>query len=410
MKPRVLLVAFEDWYSTARLPAALSDAGFEVGVLSEPDNFAAQSRHVARRFPLDFAHVRRGRLDSVIAAIGAFAPDLLMPGDERASRVVKSLQDAPALQQLVKRSVGEVGWARHAGERSRMLDLVAGLGFAVPAHASVRRAREVTSFAERHGWPVYLKRDHTYGGQGVRLCADAATATAAYGEFTRGHVLWSPLGLWRRGRRLLQSFRPGRDPLALPIGAQGTSVEATIAGQPAFYTGVAFEGRLLDGFAAEVEAFHPPPAGPSTRVRLHHDQEMDGLAGRLVAALGHSGFVGLDFIRRPSGGLVFLEFNGRPTTVSHLGGLVGADLGAALFAVVAGRALLPSSRSAEVRVALFPQDWIRDPHAGDRAAFHVDIPRADPPIIAALSRRLPPSVDRAEIEVLSRDQSAAKES
>jgi hypothetical protein len=291
-----------------------------------------------------------------------------------------------------------------------MLDLVAGLGFACPAHESARSMREITSFAERHGWPVYLKRDHTYGGQGVRLCPDAATATAAYGEFTHGHVLWSPLGLWRRGRRLLQSLRAERDPLALPIGGQGISVEAMIAGQPAFYTGVAFEGRLLDGFAAEVEAFHPPPAGPSTRVRLHHDREMDSLAGRLVAALGHSGFFGLDFIRRPGGALVFLEFNGRPTTVSHLGGLVGADLGAALVAVMAGRTLSPSSRSTEARVALFPQDWIRDPRASDRAAFHIDIPRDDPPIIAALSRRLPPSVDRAEIEVLSRGQSAATES
>ena len=409
MNQRILLIAFEDWYSTARLPTVLTNAGFEVGVLSEPGNFVAQSRHVARKFLLDVPQVRRGHLDSIVAAIDAFAPDLLVPGDERAARVVKFLQDAPAtrdqpaLRRLLRRSVGEIDGDKHAGQRGEMLDLMSRLGFACPAHAPVHRARDIARFAERQGWPVYLKRDHTYGGQGVRFCPDAAAAESAYREFTRGHLLGSPLGLWRRGRRLLQSLRPRRDPLALPIGPQGISVEAAIAGQPAFYTGVAFEGRSIVGFAAEVEAFHPPPAGPSTRVRLHHDETMDRMAARLVEAISHSGLFGLDFIRKADGALAFLEFNGRPTTVSHLGGLVGADLEAALFAASAGRALLPPDRSAEVRVALFPQDWIRDP-AGDRQRLHLDIPRDDPTIIAALSVRLPPSVDRAEIEMLSRAQ------
>jgi len=418
---RVLLIGFEDWYSTARLPEMLHKSDFDIAVLSEPANFAAQSRHVAHRFGLDVPGLRRGRLESVLSAIDAFAPDLLVPGDERALRLLHFLAlspaaaSRPALRPLLARSVGREG-LQPIGERSRVLDLAGRLGIACPEHAPAPRLGDVLAFGDRHGWPLYLKRDHTYGGQGVRLCADAAAARAAHAEFSVGDRLWSARGVWRRGRRFVESRICGADPLALPIGTRNISVEAAVPGRPAFYAAVALEGRLLAGFAAEVEAFHPPPAGPSTRVRLSADAAMDRAAAALVEALGHSGFFGLDFIRRADGKLDFLEFNGRPTTVCHLGGLVSADLGAALSAAMKGQfasfpgPLPASGKAAAARVALFPQDWIREPHADDRNEFALDIPRDDPALLTALNRRLPASVDRAEIESLSRRAGTAKES
>jgi hypothetical protein len=284
-----------------------------------------------------------------------------------------------------------------------MRTLASRLGIPCPAYERIDASREAIAFAGRHGWPVFLKRDHTYGGQGVARCADAAAVRAAYRSFSRGHRLWSPHGLWRRARRWTASLMRRVNPLAQPIGTQGIAVEAAVPGQPAFYTGVALEGRVLAGIAAQVEVFHPQPAGPSTRIRLRHDGEMEAMAGRLVEALGHSGFFGLDFIRHPDDGLAFLEFNGRPTTAVHLGGLMSADLGAALFAALVGKAAPPPQRAGEARVALFPQDWIRAPRASDRTGLHLDIPRDDPALLAALIRRLPGEVDRAGIERVSRD-------
>lgn len=406
---RVLLVAFDDWYSTARLPATLQGAGFEVGVLSESGNFVAQSRHVDHRFLLDTRGVVRGRVESVLAAIESFVPDLIIPGDERATLLLRSLgathqwqRPTPSLQALLRRSVGILGSSGHGGERVWMLNIAERLGITVPPHVRAPTLHDAVVFALEHGSPIFLKQDHTYGGQGVRLCADLAALETAYATFSRGHRLWSAHGLWRRARRAAQVVRGAANPLTPPIGTQGLSVEAAVPGRPAFFTGVALEGRALSGLAAEVEVHHPMPVGPSARIRLHHDPEMEEIAARLVKTLDHSGFYGIDFIRRRDGGLVFLEFNARPATAAHLGGLISADLGVALFAALAGQVPPSAGHAGEVRVALFPQDWIRAPDAYDRDKLHLDIPRGDPALLKALSRRLPKGVDRVAIERVSR--------
>lgn len=407
---RVLLIAFEDWHSSARLLATLSNVGFDVAVLSEPGLLVAQSTHAVRCFALDVPQIRRGQLQSIVSAIDTFAPDLIVPADERSLRVTNALRvgasaaSRPDLGPLVQRSIGNREASKDVGNRLRMLDIVGRLGCPTPSHAGGLRLRDILSFAEQHGWPIYLKLDHSYGGSGVRLCADAAAARAVYTQFFGGYSLSTPRGLWRRGRRLLRLALGVRDPMALPIGIGSISVEAAVAGEPAYYTGVALEGRRLAGFAAEVEEFHPRPTGPSTRVRLHCDATMDNLAERLVALLGYSGFFGLDFIRKSDGTLVFLEFNGRISTACHLGSLVGANLGTALFAAMAGRTEPRSDRTASVRVALFPQDWIRDPHA-NREGLYLDVPLNDPSLTAALIRQLPSTVDKAEIEMLSQPPS-----
>jgi hypothetical protein len=63
---------------------------------------------------------------------------------------------------------------------------------------------------------------------------------------------------------------------------------------------------------------------------------------------------------------------------------------------------------AEARVVLFPQDWIRDPRSNDRHQFLLDIPGDDPPLLEGLNNRLPPSVDKAEIDGLSRRASSGE--
>jgi hypothetical protein len=408
---RVLLVALEGWYSTARLPGALARAGFEVGILCEPGSLAGRSRYVTQKYRLDVPALHRGRIESVVASLAAFAPDLVVPGDERGLRILGFLLKSPELQKrsdlrrVIEHSIGRFCRNGHGGERLATLDLAESLGIAVAKHARAGGFQDVLAFGRQQGWPLYLKRDHTYGGQGVHFCLDATVAKMAHDELSRGHRLDTLHGLWRRARRFCETLRNGHDPLALPIGVGGISVERGVPGAPAYYTGVAIGGRVLAGFSAEVLAFEPPN-GPSTRVSLHRDAEMDRAASRLVEALGFAGFFGLDFIRRPEGDLVFLEFNGRPTTVCHLGGLVSADLCAALFAAETGRAAQIAVSSAptpaEARVALFPQDWIRDAMANDRHHFLLDIPGDDPPLLEGLNQRLPPIVDRAEIERLSR--------
>ena len=403
-RPRVLLLLLDNWHGVARLPAALRDAGFEVGLISESQFIAAKSRYVDRHFAISMRELRRGRMKPVWEAIDAFAPDFLIPADEYAVRFVQFALThthvagvSPGIRSLLGRSVGRQATSNPIGRRTRMLDLAASLGFDCPNHRVVKSFREASDFADRHGWPVYLKRDHSSGGYWVRQCADGAALADAYRYLTGAdNPAWSLNTLYRLPKHIARAIVFRANPMALPARETAISIESSVPGQPAFHTAVALEGRWLAGISAEVEEYYPRPTGPSTRVRLHDDAAMGNAAGKLVAAMGYSGFYGLDFIRRPDGGLTFLEFNARPTPVAHLGGLIGADLCVALHQALVGASAPAPEPKAEVRVALFPQDWRREPISGSRKDLHLDIPRSDPSLLDAFSVVLPAGWDRSE--------------
>ncbi|HEX7508929.1 MAG TPA: hypothetical protein VF550_19305, partial [Polyangia bacterium] len=88
-RPRVLLLLLDNWHGVARLPAALRDAGFEVGLLSDSSFIAAKSQYVDRHFPISMRALRRGRMKPVWDAIDGFAPDFVIPADEYAVRFVQ---------------------------------------------------------------------------------------------------------------------------------------------------------------------------------------------------------------------------------------------------------------------------------------------------------------------------------
>jgi hypothetical protein len=406
---RVLLLLLDNWHGVARLPAALRDADFEVGLASESHFFAAKSRFVDRHYPLSMRAIRMGKLQRVWDAITDFAPDFVIPADEHAVRFVQFVlaegerfRLPSAVRRVLQRSVGHVPAPNPIGRRWRMLELAGALGFDIPVHAIAPGLVDAAEFAERHGWPVYLKRDHSSGGYWVRRADTGAELADAYFYLTGGNrPILSTEGMAGLPKRLLKTYVFRNSPITLPKSEMTITVEAMVAGEPAYHTAVAVDGQYLTGISAEVDDFYPKPTGPSTRVRLHGDREMERIASALVKALGFTGFFGLDFIRRPDGGLTFLEFNARPTPVAHLGGLIGADLCQALHGALDGAPPPPVPSTAQVSVALFPQDWRRTEGTPDRSGFLLDIPRGDPSLLEAFSPVLPAGWDRPASQTCS---------
>lgn len=394
---RVLLLLLDNWHGVARLPAALRDADFEVGLASEAYFFAAKSRFVDRHYPISTQAIRLGKLQLVWDAITDFAPDFVIPADEHAVRFVqfvlaegKRFGLPEAVRRVLQRSVGHVPDPNPIGRRWRMLELAAALGFDIPVHAVAPSLAEAAQFAERNGWPIYLKRDHSSGGYWVRRADNNAELVEAYFYLSgTNRPILSAEGLAGLPKRLLKTYVFRNSPITLPKSEMTITVEARVTGEPAYHTAVAVKGQYLTGISAEVDDFYPKPTGPSTRVRLHGDREMERIAAGLAKALGFTGFFGLDFIRRPDGGLTFLEFNARPTPVAHLGGLIGADLCQALHGALDGAEPPVAPSTAQVSVALFPQDWRRTEGAVDRSGLILDIPRSDPSLLEAFRSVLP---------------------
>jgi len=104
----------------------------------------------------------------------------------------------------------------------------------------------------------------------------------------------------------------------------------------------------------------------------------------MIRALGYSGFASLDFILDAENQAHFIELNSRPTPICHLGDHLGLDLCVRLREAIAGKTS-PDADPAGLpkKVALFPQEWIRNansPHFAD--SFH-DVPWDDPDMVEA---------------------------
>jgi hypothetical protein len=130
-------------------------------------------------------------------------------------------------------------------------------------------------------------------------------------------------------------------------------------------------------------------AGPSSVLRLIDHPEMTSAVEKMVCRLNLSGLHGFDFMLEKSTGNAYLiEINPRTTQVGHLTLGPGRDLPAALFVALQGHG--PESNTVLTDkniVALFPQEWIRDPSSPYLLCAYHDVPWDEPELVRDAVRR-----------------------
>jgi hypothetical protein len=224
-----------------------------------------------------------------------------------------------------------------------------------------------------------LKTDGSWGGAGVQVLREAAEAAPAFARATEAPTLMQSLKLaaWEGSLNPLfarREWQPGVPDL-----------QDFVAGHPANRAVIAERGRVLAGLSVEV--LHAASAtAPATVVRVTQDAQMEASAAAMTEALGLSGFLGFDFVvEHGTGRKLLIEMNPRATPICHLGGGPGGGgLAAAYAAHLRGEdpaaAPLPPPGT---EIALFPGEWLRDPHSPHlRGAFH-DVPWEDRGLLRA---------------------------
>ncbi|MBU6484340.1 MAG: hypothetical protein KGJ25_01430 [Betaproteobacteria bacterium] len=118
MNNAILLVSTATQYiGTARMPAALTNAGFEVSLLTPQRSLAAKSRHVRRcSFLPDNASPMQW-LAAFVRMVELVSPRLVLPCDDNSVRLLQSLVLSPpaalpaaaslGLASLVRESLGD---------------------------------------------------------------------------------------------------------------------------------------------------------------------------------------------------------------------------------------------------------------------------------------------------------------
>jgi biotin carboxylase len=343
----LMLVLAPRWFGPPRLLRALHESGCRVATLSVAGSIIETSRFADARYALsDDAALRSADL---LQAIESFEPDRLLPADELAVRWLHEQHGndevTPQVRALIATSLGDPSHYSRTTDKLTMGELAASLGVATPATANLARDTDAHDFIHAHGWPVVIKACAGYAGIAVFPCASLRDVRHALRECP------GP-------KRLIQRYEDGMTWLA---------------------SFVAERGRVLALVCAEKQRQHPPDVGPSTVLRFAHDAVMESACTKLIAALGYSGFGSVDFQKTADGRALFLEFNPRPTPVCHLGARLGVDLAAA-YADGRDRDV---RRLAAQRVALFPQELMRDATgAGLEGCWH-DVPEDEPELLAA---------------------------
>ena len=380
MKPKVLLAATTNWFSTARLASSLANVGFTVEAVCPLRNPITRIKAAPRTY------VYRGLAGpaSFQQAIHAARPDLVVPCDTLATNQLLGLhdnplcsgQDAQAIQELLERSLGSPASFPILAARSRFIALAREEGVAAPEMVAVATADELSAWSAGHPFPAVLKTNGSSGGAGVQFVGSPTEAGQVFRLLST-----PPLASRALSRALLD-----RDfTLILPCLLRKkpiVNVQGFIAGRDATMQVACWQGKVVASIIAEVVHVWEPK-GPSTVLRLIDNREMLETAERIVRRLKLSGLHGFDFILEEGTGKAWvIEANPRATQVCHLRLGAGHDLPASLYASLTGEPLgnITSITDRKV-IALFPQAWVQNP-TGDylQSGYH-DVPWDEPELV-----------------------------
>ena len=361
----VLIVAAEmNWISTSRMPGALHHAGFDVTVLAPRDALVTKSRYARRvgHFPNDCTYALW--VSTFAAAVRVQAPAMIVPGDDRSAGLLhKVITDPPPglipalharLVELIQRSLGNPRYYQVASNKFMLAETATAAGVDVPEQRVVSGAPAAIEAARQLGYPAVLKREQGSGADTIRVVADDSAVAGFVAEASSWPVL----------------------------------VQKFIKGRPAAFGAVALSGEMLAGVTAIRMQTEPPETGPATVYRLADRHDVATAAAKIIEVLGLSGFASFDFLLEDDTGVPYLlECNPRISVSSYIGTHFGADLSRELYRALAGAREegrhQPPAQIREQIVALFPQEWMRQPDSVALRSCVIDAPWDDPELFAA---------------------------
>ena len=386
MKPIVLIAATTRWFSTARLAMALADAGCVV------DAVCPSGHPIFKTSALRRAHLYQGLapLTSFAEAIVSSKADLVIPSDDLSTRHLHELYSRGKasttadgdLCALIAHSLGLPEHFSTLYARTKLLEIAREEGIRVPDGAVIPDLHHLTEWTAKNGFPAVLKTDGSSGGGGVRITNTIEEARRAFKKLSapplfarvvkrvlidRDLTLVWPLLLRRRPVVNVQSFVPGREATSLVV---------------------CWKGAVLAGLHFEV-LNKQNTTGPASVLRRMDNSEMSSAAEKLARRLGLSGLHGFDFmLENETGNPYLIEMNPRTTQVGHLALGPGRDIPAALYAALSGKPVgeAPSVTQNDT-IALFPQEWSRDPASPFLQSAYHDVPWAEAELMRACVRK-----------------------
>lgn len=326
--PSILIVRTQSWLQVTRLTMRLAAYGCRISLICSEDTAVANAPHIHERFKFSLASPVR----SLRRAILGSQPDFILPTDDLSVSLLHEVaEQTPSLCALIERSIGKKEFYPLLRSRFRLLSLAHSLGIAVPETELILNSQQLKKWCTPEHPSFVLKKDGTWGGEGVQIVSGAVEARRAFQQLETGVSFKARLSQWlRKGdSAAFTNLQCLRNP---EITAQ-----SLVPGIPANAMYACHEGKILGEVQARVVA-SKGKTGSSLVVTLTDDARISR-AGRLLAErLQLSGFFGLDFVLDSRTGEPFLlELNPRATKLGHVAVANQPDLAGYLWAHLTNR-------------------------------------------------------------------------
>jgi hypothetical protein len=318
--------------------------------------------------------------------------DLAIPCDDLATghfhALHRSVQKRGAseawIAALLERSLGDPSSFAIAAARSSLVALAENEGILVPKTTTVRDVDQLDAWLAAYGLPAVLKTDGTSGGVGVKIVDTLDEAHRAFGDLNIPPPVTrvAKRSIIDRDINLLVPCLFRRRPLI--------NIQSFIRGHDATSAVACWQGKVLA--AIRFEVLHTwKPKGPASVLRVIENRQMCIAAAKIVEKLKLSGLYGFDFmLEQETGEAYLIEMNPRATQTCHLPLGTGRDLPAALWSILSGERLSETkSITALKEIALFPQEWQRNPASRFLSTAYHDVPWGEPQLMRACIRSNP---------------------
>ena len=349
--PSVLIVRTQGWLQATRLTMRLAAHGCRISVICSVDSSIVHAPHVNQRFTFSLANP----LGSLRRAIAASKADILVPADDLSVFLLHELSDrTPSLRPLIERSLGARRSYPVLRSRFQLLALAHRLGIAVPETQLIADRDHLQHWSREKAAPFVLKKDGTWGGEGVQIVRNARAADDAYTLLSREPSLTDRAKQWlRTGDKVSFAHLDC-------LGKPEITAQTLVNGIPANSMYACHRGKILGEVQAQVVA-SKSRTGASLVVRLINRPEITRAGQVLAEALQLSGFFGLDFVLDARSGEPFLiELNPRATKLGHLAVAGQTDLAGCLWAQLSGQpAPVPADPALGKAISFEPeaQQW-----------------------------------------------------
>lgn len=380
--PRFLFVALSNDVCADRIVLEMRALGCVVGVVSEPNTYAALACPKSTFYALP---KHRGMWIGAIffkckllKAITRFRPDRVIPLDDIAASFIASIASSKttkiSIREIIDNSIGSPEGYAQINDRFLTMRAAQSAGVRTPKFQMSRRIpKENLSDIEYNG-KVLLKQNSTCGGHGVQIFPN----TSALDRFLRQRKGLKDYFALSRGALRRSTWRMGGHG---HIADNGAIIQQFVGGRLAFRVVAADKGKILSGVSFLSEKVISE-TGSSCIVRHIEHEEMRLQAELIIQRLQLSGFIAFDYILKHESSVAqslfleearayLIEVNPRPIGVTYLGKYFGHDLCRALAASI-GSISAPITKEIETRsVAIFPKLLEQDPNS---RAFDEDSP------------------------------------